>query len=231
MTYSMKTRSLLLTGLAAALGSACVAKDTDSLGELDSEDGSAASGDETTDPTDSDTGTDSEGTPSCPEPQLDYYWPTSCGGGEIPELPAAGCYEACDGPGSACGAGVCAQVDIDPCYSPEGGETCQACGAGIWLCVEGLPDAVCNGIVGTSFQSIEEFICYPTPEGEEPVYCPNTIDFEEDGGFLWMTGDFGQGGDYTCIDGILSVGLDVEHSYDPTTEILTWDGLDYEPVP
>jgi len=92
-------------------------------------------------------------------------------------------------------------------------------------------DTVCDPIVGTTFSSIEEIVCAPPQEeGEEPLLCHSWIEFAEDGTFLWMEADYGQGGTYTCEGGVLALeGLDVDFSFDPATSILTWDGVEYQP--
>jgi hypothetical protein len=96
----------------------------------------------------------------------------------------------------------------------------------------GEVDAVCDQLVGTTFSSVEEIVCVPAQEDEEPVYCHSWIELAEDGAFLWVEGDYGQGGAYTCEGGVLTLeGLDVDFSFDPATGILTWDGDEYQPDP
>ena len=94
----------------------------------------------------------------------------------------------------------------------------------------GEPDAVCDAIVGTSFLSIEELECGLTPMGVE--LCHWQLVFEDDGEYLWMHSDVGEGGTYTCEGGVISTDLPHDVAYDVATGILTWDGVEYvaEPV-
>lgn len=244
-SLAMNHIRLGLPVLASLLLAACVAKDPDSLGELESGNDGGSSSDEgatesasegsgsgsgtsaTAGESSSDTGTPVD---PCPDPALSHYEPSACPGDEVPILPAAGCYEPCDGPGAACAVGSCAEVEVNPCVCPEGEDCCAACGAVEWLCVEGLPDAVCDAIVGATFLSADELECGLGPMGVE--LCHWQIVFEEDGSYLWMYSDIGQGGDYVCEGGVLVVddpGLVV--SYDPGTGILTWDGVEYVAEP
>lgn len=234
--------------LFASLLTACVAKDPDSLGDLEtgndggasestggSDDGATSEPPGTS--TNSETETGSEGTSEtgepvlCPDPALSHYEPSGCPDDFTPILPGAGCYEPCDGPEDTCTVGTCSQVQVNPCVCPEGEGCCAACGSIEWLCVEGLPDA-CEQIVGTTFSSIEELECGLTPDG--PALCHWTLVFEEDGDYLWQHSDVGEGGTYTCEGGVITIennpGLDV--SYAVESGILTWDGVQYvaEPV-
>jgi hypothetical protein len=230
--------------LSALLLTACVAKDPDSLGDLETGNESGASestggSDDgaTSEPSGTSAGSESEGSSEtgepdlCPDPALSHYEPSGCPDDSTPILPGAGCYEPCDGPGDACTVGTCSQVQVNPCVCPEGEDCCAACGAIEWLCVEGLPDA-CEQIVGTTFASIEELECGLTPEG--PALCHWSIVFEEDGDYLWQYSDVGQGGTYTCEGGVITVENDpeLEVSYAVESGILTWDGVQYvaEPV-
>lgn len=226
--------------LASLVLAACVAKDSDSLGELESssdgDTGSATEG-EATEGSGSSASTEGEGsgetgTPvdSCPDPALFHYEPSGCPDGEAPLLPAAGCYEPCDGPEATCGVGTCAQVEINPCVCPEGEGCCAACGATEWLCVE-LIDSICPQIVGTTFVSVEQLECGLEPMG--PVLCNWQIVLAEDGSYLWTYSDIGQGGDYTCESGMVTVLDDpsLEVAYDPESDVLTWDGVDYVAAP
>jgi hypothetical protein len=233
--------------LSALLLAACVAKDPDSLGDLETGDGgtteSAGSTDDgaTSDPSGTSASAGSEGSESagesgepmdpCPDPALSHYEPSGCPDDLTPILPGAGCYEPCDGSGDACMVGTCTEVQVNPCVCPDGEGCCAACGAIEWLCVEGLPDAICEQIVGTTFSSVEELECGLTPMG--PQLCHWTVVFEEDGDYLWQYSDVGQGGTYTCEGGVISVDNDpdLEASYDPVTGILTWDGVEYVAAP
>lgn len=228
---------------------ACVAKDPDSLGDLEtgnddgltestgsSDDGATAAPTGTSASGGSEEGTGSTGETGepvdpCPDPALTHYEPSGCPDELTPILPEAGCYEPCDGPRDTCLAGTCAQVEVNPCVCPEGEDCCAACGAIEWLCVEGLPDTACEAIVGATFASIEELECGLGPMGVE--LCSWTIVFEEDGDYLWQYSDVGQGGTYTCEGGVITVGNDpmLDASYEPASGILTWDGVEYVVVP
>lgn len=206
---------------AALLLSACVAKDPGLLGGLESGDAS------TSDTGSSDTSAGDDGE-KCPDLTRSYYepWTAECADPGIPLLPEAGCYEECNGQDGFCTVGVCTQVQTQQhdCGSDE------CCGLILELCIGDAPDAVCDPIVGTTFSSVEEIICFPTEEGEEPVYCHSWVEFAEDGTFIWMEADFGQGGTYTCEGGVLTLeGLEVEHAFDPATGVLTWDGKEFVP--
>lgn len=229
--------SILLLG-------ACVAKDPDSLGDLETgnDEGtseSVGSSDDgaTSDPsaTSASSGSGGEtGEPNpCPDPELSFNEPPCAPDGTLTALPAAGCYEACDGPDAVCGVGTCTQVQVDPCACADGGDCCELCGAvDAWLCVEGpLPDAVCEAIVGTTFSSIEELECGLGPDG--PVPCHWQVTFEESGDYLWQYSDVGEGGTYTCESSVITLenNPDLEVAYDPATGILTWDGVQYVAEP
>lgn len=207
---------------AALLLTACVAKEPDLLGELET-------GDEAS--TSSDSSGTSAGEPggSCIDPAHTFYEPIveACADPIVPLLPEAGCYEECHGPDAACTVGVCTQVQtqLHDCDA-------ECCGLLIELCLGDAPDTVCDPIVGTTFASVEEIICGPGSEGgDDPFLCHSWIEFAEDGGLLWMDGDFGQGGTYVCEGGVLTLGegFDVDFSFDPATGVLTWDGRAYEP--
>lgn len=207
--------------LSALLLGGCVAKDPGLLGGLDTDDASTTSSDS------SDASGTTGGDETCSDPARSYYLPVTeaCADPGIPLLPEAGCYEECQGTDGLCTVGVCMQVQTQL----DCDDTC--CGLIVELCVGDAPDAVCDPIVGTTFSSIEEIVCGPPQEeGEEPFLCHSWIEFDEDGSFLWMEADFGQGGTYTCEGGVLELeGLDVDFSFDPTTSILTWDGREYVP--
>jgi hypothetical protein len=263
-TMTCSTRLTGLTGLAiAALLLACVAKDSDTLGELDDASTSASTGatdhgSDTDAPADDDgatsaasdgadgadaaddaattamTGGTDDGDPPPPlscEPGLTPAEPSSCPQGLGLELPEPGCFEECTGEGDACSVGTCQLVEYNPCPCPEGAEKCcGACTGEIWLCVEEVTDAFCDAIVGTTFESIEELECGLGPKGVE--LCHWQLRFEENGEWLWNYSDVGQGGDYTCVGGVLTITNDVtiEHAYDPKTHILTLEGVDYQPA-
>lgn len=252
-----------LAPLVIALSAACVAKDSETLGELDDASTSAATqasgqGSDAADDGNDDgnddgvtsgasdgadaaddaattamtTGSDDGNPPplEC-DPGLTPAGPASCPQGLGLELSEPGCFEECEGAGDACAVGTCQLVEYDPCPCPEGAEACcGACAAEIWLCVEDVVDAFCEAIVGTTFESIDELECGITPDGVE--LCNWQVRFEENGEWLWMYSDVGEGGEYTCTGGVLTITNDatIEHAYDPETQTLTWEGVDYRPA-
>ncbi len=252
MRRSFTTRFLTA---AIVLSSACIAKDADNLGMVDDDgadtaetddpattggsSGGSASATTTTgnDPsaTDGDDGAtdgatvgDSGDPLTCDDPGSTFFEPASCSSKEpVPLLPESGCYEPCAGPGAACAVGECTEVQVEPCPCPPDAESCcGACSANEWLCVELPTDDYCEDIIGAIFQSVEELECGIKPGGV--VLCNWTIDFDADGTFIWMFSDVGAGGNYTCEDGVLDVqGVGVDYNYDPMTQILTWDGVEY----
>ena len=213
-------RACIPPSCVALLLTACVDKDPGLLGGLEAEDSSTSG-----DPGDSGDTTPGEG--SCSNPEHTYYEPMTeqCADPGVPLLPEAGCYEECTSQAKDCTVGVCTQVQTwaEPCDA-------ECCGIILELCLGDSPDMVCDAIVGTTFASVDEIVCAPGQEGEDPLYCHSWVEFEEDGSFLWMEADFGQGGAYTCEGGVLALeGLEVDFSYDPATGILTWDGEPYVP--
>lgn len=195
---------------------ACVAKDVGSLGDLEPcDDGSVA--------TTGVSGESGESGEMCSEPEQ-YYEPASPGCEDPVDLvlPEAGCYEACNRVDDPCTVGVCTlvQTQLDTCNDAE------CCILILELCLGDTPDAVCSAVVGTTFASTEELECGLGPDG--PVLCNWQITFEGDGSYLWQYSDIGQGGTYSCEDGVLTPddpGLAA--TYDPATGILTWDGVEY----
>ena len=177
-------------GLAASLLSACVAKDSDTLGELDDASTSAAT--EATGPG-SDDGNDDGVTSSASD----------------------GADAGDDAATTGMTGGTSGTSGTDGTDGTDDGD---------------VFDAVCEAIVGTTFESIEELECGLTPEGVE--LCHWQVRFEDNGEWLWNYSDVGQGGDYTCVGGVLTITNDVtiEHAYDPRTQTLTWEGVDYRPA-
>lgn len=228
--------------LASLLLTACVAKDPNSLGTVEDTGNEATAGDSegSSGSTDgesatsvADSGTDTDTSePACTDPALAPWEPAACPEELTPQLPSAGCYESCDGFGSACATGFCAEVQVNPCVCPEGADDCcAACASTQWLCVEGVPDRPCEAIVGTTFLSVDQLECGLGEDG--PMLCNWRLSFEEDGDYLWMYSDVGQGGTYTCEGGVITLleGPVIDHSYDLFAGILTWDGVDYESAP
>lgn len=238
----MTLHHLPLPLFGSLLLSACIAKEPEPLGNVEDsgdDQGQTDSGGETDTGPDNgssdggsatsvgDTGMD----PVC-DPGTSFFGPASCPMGPTPQLPAEGCYEECAGEGAPCSTGTCTLMQIEPCPCPPEAEACcGACMAETWLCYEGSPDEACDDIVGTTFQSVEQQECGLGKDG--PILCNWTLDFGADGSFLWMYSDIGEGSNYTCIGGVIMLeGLETpDHSYDPGTGILDWDGLDYEAVP
>ncbi len=251
--------SVIAIFFASVVSAGCVATDPDSLGELESSggsvtesvgegseggatggsDGGATSIAEGGSEGSSDDGSEGGSTAdtgvseACPDPMLDYYEPASCPSETVPLLPGAGCYQACDGPEAPCDVGVCTQVDTNPCLcdeGPAGGDCCAACSAWTWVCTDEVADEACAEVIGTTFWSIDLLECGLGPVGVE--MCHWSIHFEEDGTFSWMYSDVGDMGTYACVGGVLSItsGPMVDVSYDPGTDVLTWDGVDYLPA-
>jgi hypothetical protein len=205
---------------AALLLTACVAKDPGLLGDLET--GDAPTSGDSSDPSG---GTDGDET--CSDPARSYYEPLakpSCADPGVPLLSEAGCYEPCNTQDGLCTVGVCTQVQTqDHCGSAE------CCVLITELCLGDAPDSVCNALVGTTFASVEEILC--SHDEEDPSFCHAWVELAEDGTVLWMDGDFGQGGTYTCEGGVLTLdpSFELDHSFDLATGILTWDGREYVP--
>ncbi len=177
-----------------------------------------------------DPATGSGGPQACPDPALDFFEPASCPDDSAPLLPAAGCYEACEGPDDPCAVGTCTEIQYEPCPCPPDAEACcGACAATGWLCVEDTPSTVCDEVVGTSFRSIDDLDCSGPMESGQ---CPWWVYLNEDYTFVWLYLDTGEEGTYTCEGDVLTLlsGPTVDVAYDTETNILTWDGDDYLPV-
>lgn len=226
---------LAAAALALAAGG-CVAKSSDTLGELDDAstsagpDGSDGSGDSSAD--DAPTADSGDPPPLTCEPGLTFAEPASCPQALGLPLPEPGCFEACTGEGAACAVGECHRMEHNPCpCPPDAAECCGACTAEIWLCVQDVVDPVCDAIVGATFET--EAQC-PTSQEDPPPKDPElgpcrTVTFQEDGSYLWLEGDFGMGGDYLCVDGLLEIPEGFAVAYDPQTGVLTWEGEAFFP--
>lgn len=250
---------LHLTCLASLTLAACIAGKADDLGEVDDDTspgstdtgtGTSATSPQDTDPVESSTSAGTETDPTdpsastgqagesttdtgppllCEDTGLPEYFPAGCPDLLLPQLPAAGCYEECTGPGDPCVAGRCTEVQVDPCPCGDDPEACcDACTGSAWLCLDEVPKDACEEIVGRTFTSIEQLECGITPDGV--VLCNWSVDFRVDGEFIWMYSDIGEAGTYTCENGIITLtsGQDVAQSYDPVTGVLTWDDVDYQ---
>lgn len=86
-------------------------------------------------------------------------------------------------------------------------------------------DVACQSIIGRTFRSVEELECGISPDG--PALCNWRLAFGFDDSFEWMHSDVGEGGGYSCADGNISTDGSASGTYDPGTQILTWDGVDY----
>lgn len=94
----------------------------------------------------------------------------------------------------------------------------------------------CAELAGKSFESVAEYECGLGPNG--PVPCNWRLSFSEgsDGGltYSWDYSDVGSSGPVECKDGALSAepafsGQEpYTGTYDPDTETLVWDGIDYQ---
>jgi|GEM_PF-2484178 len=174
------------------------------------------------------TGGETDGEPVC-APDDEYFEPAACptkeGGGYVIE---PGCQTECLIESPNCGDdSVCMPVEVNPCVCDEGEDCCAACAAGMTLCVPISEGEACDAIVGQTLRSVEEYECGIAKDG--PVMCNWTITLEADGSYLWMYSDIGQGGDYACKDGVISVSNNpsLAASYDAKSGILTWDDIEY----
>jgi hypothetical protein len=233
LTLNLAPRTLL----AAALLLPIACDKSNSLGEVEdtgADDGSEATGTDTGEPAtdagdDGATSADTGGVPLVCQPGQLYAEPPACEVGVAPPILEAGCFDECS-EGQDCGAGTtCQVVQYNPCPCPPDAEVCcGACGAETSLCMPDTFDAVCGSIIGQNFESVDELECGLEPMG--PVLCHWTISFADDGSYLWMHSDVGQGGSYTCEAGVIAVDLGTAASFDPVTQILEWDGVLYQAV-
>lgn len=102
----------------------------------------------------------------------------------------------------------------------------------------GSADA-CADIVGKSFASVEQHECGLGQSG--PVMCNWQISFSLDASgaltYTWQHSDVGDSGPVTCQDGALTSAVGVSGqppytgTYDPATQALVWDGIDYQLAP
>lgn len=195
--------------------------DSGNPGDADADDGADDSADDGSDPM------------ACEGPTA-YFEAASCPSSVGPGIDTPGCYVECTGDASVCPDGTtCHNVEVNPCPCPDGGEDggvcCGACAGDADLCMPDAFDTVCAALVGTRFLSIEELECGPAPKGMKSL-CHWEVQLIMTGDFFWMYSDVGEQGTYTCEDGVITTEAPaVENSYDPRTQILTWDGVEYQP--
>jgi hypothetical protein len=180
------------------------------------------------DPCPGDTDGDTDGDPIC-APDDEFFEPAACptefGNGYVID---ADCQTECLIDTPNCDAHeICMPVEVNPCVCDEGEDCCAACAAGMTLCVPVSEGEACDAIVGNGFASLEEYECGLGKDG--PVMCNWNIEFDTAGLYMWTYSDVGQGGEFACKDGAISLSNDpsLVISYDAESGILTWDGIEY----
>lgn len=98
-----------------------------------------------------------------------------------------------------------------------------SCGSGNGF----FPDEVCDEIVGETFTSELEQVCWGNPI----MYCHWWIRFEESS-FEWKTGDTTETGEYICLHGEIEsthrgAGSEYSGTYDPDSGELLWEYATY----
>ncbi|MGH1344822.1 MAG: hypothetical protein ACRBN8_24895 [Nannocystales bacterium] len=164
-----------------------------------------------------------------------YYEPASCpmDTDVLPYIIDPGCYTGCDPEAAdACDdTSVCMVVEINPCIcsNVEGEDCCGACSSADALCIPVVSGEACDNVAG-NYLTLEEYECGIAPDGV--VMCQWQVNLEEDGTYLWMYSDIGQGGNYACKDGVITLDNNPSHSatYDSNTGTLTWDDIVYTQV-
>ena len=114
---------------------------------------------------------------------------------------------------------------------------CIDWGCALLVCLLGascncvVEPVACDLLDGRTFHSVELLDGGLGPAG--PVLSRWVLTFSN-GSFGWTHSDMAESGSYTCESSdihALSVGLEIEGRLDATTGILSWDGVDYAPVP
>jgi hypothetical protein len=81
------------------------------------------------------------------------------------------------------------------------------------------------------FSSVEELECGLAPEGEEAL-CHWTVSLLSSMEFVWDHSDVTESGTWVCAGSEVSADLAngdiIDASYNASTGVLTWDGVDYE---
>ena len=182
---------------------------------------------------DTDSGTEGDPPPDACPPDLSYFEPAACPSKDegTPYVIDPGCYVDCDPGEPVCGeAEVCLTLEVNPCICDEGEACCAACSAGSALCVPVSTGEGCEGVAGTSFESVEQYECGISKKGK--VLCNWSIDLSFEGDYLWSYSDVGEGGEYACKDGTITLSNNptLSASFDVATDTLTWDGIEYQPA-
>lgn len=168
--------------------------------------------------------------PSC-APGETLLLPASCPAENGPAVLAEGCYVECGGEDD-CGEGYACQAgQSNPCPCPPDAEACcGACAATTSVCLPVSEGDACDALVGQHFESVEELECGIEPDGLGS--CNWTVNFDDEGGYLWMYSDLGEGGDYLCDEGTITLlnNPGLAASYDLPTQVLTWDGVAYSKI-
>ena len=116
-------------------------------------------------------------------------------------------------------------LEVNPCICDEGEDCCAACSAGSALCVPVITGDACDSVVGM-YLSIEEYECGITPDGL--AMCQWQITLGSDGQYNWLYSDVGEGGNFACKDGVITLDNDPSHSATLGADgILVWDGIEY----
>ena len=84
-----------------------------------------------------------------------------------------------------------------------------------------------------AFESIDERECGLGPDGVS--YCHWQLTLMADSTFQWRWSDIGESGTWSCVgsdvEGIGSDGRLLVGTHDPATDLLIWDGVDYQRAP
>ncbi len=103
----------------------------------------------------------------------------------------------------------------------------------------GGSDAACADLAGKAFDSVGEHECGLGPNGPELCHWHISFSGSASGGltYVWQYSDVGETGPVQCQDGVLTGQSQVSGqapyagTYDPATQALVWDGIDYQPAP